>query len=74
MLVVRLVAGIFQFQTFVADVPDVKTVIVGGERKMNAMSLLQYSISDSRKSGVFHLSLLQGAMILGLWELRACDP
>ena len=42
MLVVRFVAGIFQLQTFVADVPDITVTAVGrigGERKMNTMSL-----------------------------------
>ena len=42
MLVVGLVAGILQLQTFVADVPDVTVTAVGrigGERKMNTMSL-----------------------------------
>ena len=42
MLVVGLVAGIFQLQTFVADVPDITVTAVGrigGERKMNTMSL-----------------------------------
>ena len=48
MLVVRLVAGIFQFQTFVADVPDITVTAVGrigGERKMNAMSLAVLNLS-----------------------------
>ena len=47
MLVVRLVAGIFQFQTFVADVPDITVTAVGrigGERKMNAMSLAVFDL------------------------------
>ena len=38
MLVVGLVAGILQLQTFVADVPDVTVTAVGrigGERKMD---------------------------------------
>ena len=57
MLVVGLVAGILQLQTFVADVPDVTVTAVGrigGERKVNAMSL---AILDLGFTGV-HVPLV----------------
>ena len=57
MLVVGLVAGIFQLQTFVADVPDVTVTAVGrigGERKVNTMSL---AVLDFGFTGV-HVPLI----------------
>ena len=52
MIVVRLASGIFQFQAFMADVPDVAVTAVGGIRGEGQVDAVRLAVVDLGLAGV----------------------